>query len=79
MGTGGSFPGVKAAGHDADHSPLSSAEIKYSGAKPPLSNMSSLHSALLIKHRDNVVFQSFDSPEGPIQNTEGEEEEELHL
>jgi hypothetical protein len=28
MGTGGCFPGVKRPGHEADHSPLSSAEIK---------------------------------------------------
>jgi hypothetical protein len=29
MGTGGPFPGAKArSGHDADHSPLSSAEVE---------------------------------------------------
>jgi hypothetical protein len=28
MGTGGSFPGVKRQGHEADHSPLTSAEVK---------------------------------------------------
>jgi hypothetical protein len=28
MGTGGSFPGVKRQGHEADHSPPTSAEVK---------------------------------------------------
>jgi hypothetical protein len=28
MGTGGSFPGVKRQGREADHSPLTSAEVK---------------------------------------------------
>jgi hypothetical protein len=28
MGTSGSFPGVKRPGREADHSPLSSAEVK---------------------------------------------------
>jgi hypothetical protein len=28
MGTGGSFPGVKRSGREADHSPLTSAEVK---------------------------------------------------
>jgi hypothetical protein len=28
MGTGGSFPGVKAAGVDVDHSPPASSEVK---------------------------------------------------
>jgi hypothetical protein len=28
MGTGGSFPGVKRSGREADHSPPSSAEVK---------------------------------------------------
>jgi hypothetical protein len=28
MGTGGSFPGDKAAGREADHSPPTSAEVK---------------------------------------------------
>jgi hypothetical protein len=30
MGTGGSFPGVKRPGREADHSPPSSAEVKNS-------------------------------------------------
>jgi hypothetical protein len=36
MGTGGSFPGSKAAGREDDHSSLSSAEVKNGGAIPPL-------------------------------------------
>jgi hypothetical protein len=36
MGTGGSFPGVKWQGHEADHSLPSSAEVKNGGAIPPL-------------------------------------------
>jgi hypothetical protein len=36
MGTGGSFPGK---GCEADHSPTSSAEVKKSGAIPPLSHV----------------------------------------
>jgi hypothetical protein len=45
MGTGGSFPGGKAAGREADHSPLSSAEVKNGGAVPPLPHTSSWHGA----------------------------------
>jgi hypothetical protein len=45
MGTGGSFPGGKAAGREADHSPPSSAEVRYGGAIPPLSHTSSWRSA----------------------------------
>jgi hypothetical protein len=41
MGTRGSFPRVvKRPGLEADHSPLSSAEIKNSGAIPPLPHAS---------------------------------------
>jgi hypothetical protein len=36
----------------ADHTPPSRAEVKKSGARPPLPHMSSGHSAELIKHRD---------------------------
>jgi hypothetical protein len=28
MGTGGSFPGIKGQGHEADHSPPTTAEVK---------------------------------------------------
>jgi hypothetical protein len=45
MGTGGSFPGVKWQGREADHSPPSSAEVKKGGAIPPLTHMSSWHNA----------------------------------
>jgi hypothetical protein len=41
--------GVKRPGHEADHSPLSSAEIKNDGVIPPLLHMSSWHS-------DNFTF-----------------------
>jgi hypothetical protein len=34
-------PGVKRPGREADHSPLSSAEVKNGGAIPPLPHMSS--------------------------------------
>jgi hypothetical protein len=36
MGTGGSFPRVKQLGHEADHAPESSAEIKNGAAIPSL-------------------------------------------
>jgi hypothetical protein len=38
MGTKGSIPGVNRPGHEADHSPPSSAEVKVSGAISPLPN-----------------------------------------
>jgi hypothetical protein len=38
-------PGVKRQGRKADHSPPSIAEVKKGGAIPPLSRMSSWHSA----------------------------------
>jgi hypothetical protein len=59
MGTGDSFPGDKAAGHEADHSPPSSVEFKNGGAMPPLPHTSSWHSAWSIKHRDNFTFLFF--------------------
>jgi hypothetical protein len=55
MGTGASFPGGKATGREADHSPPSSAEVKKGGAITPLLHTSSRHSEL-IKHRDNFTF-----------------------
>jgi hypothetical protein len=33
-------PGIKRQGHEADHSPPSSAEVKNGGALPPLPHMS---------------------------------------
>jgi hypothetical protein len=40
--TGTLFPGVKWKGHEADHLPPSTAEVKNGGAIPPLPNTSSL-------------------------------------
>jgi hypothetical protein len=45
IGIGGSFPGGKAAGLEADHSRPSSAEVKKGGSIPPLPHTSSRHSA----------------------------------
>jgi hypothetical protein len=45
MGTGAFFPGVKQPGHEADHSPPSSAEVKNDGAVPQLCHMFSWHGA----------------------------------
>jgi hypothetical protein len=41
MDTEGSFPGLKRLGREADHSPLSSAEVKNGGTIPPLAHTSS--------------------------------------
>jgi hypothetical protein len=49
-------PRVKQQGHEADHSPLSSAEVRNGGAIPPLTCMSSWRSAYLLRHRDNFTF-----------------------
>jgi hypothetical protein len=56
MGTGGSFPSGEWQGHEADHSPTSSAEVKNGRAIPPLPPVSSWHSAKRIKHSDNFTF-----------------------
>jgi hypothetical protein len=45
MGTGGFSPEVKWQGHEADHSPPTSAEVKKGGAIPPLPHMSSCYFA----------------------------------
>jgi hypothetical protein len=45
MGTGGCFPGGKAAGREADHSPPFSAEVKNGGAIPPLPHVFSWRGA----------------------------------
>jgi hypothetical protein len=45
---GALFPGVKWPGRDADHSPLSSAEAKKGGGKPPLPHMSSRQGQLYL-------------------------------
>jgi hypothetical protein len=49
MGTGDCIPGVKWPGHDADHSPPSSAEVENGAAVPPLPHTCSWHDARLIK------------------------------
>jgi hypothetical protein len=46
MGTGGSYPGVKRQGREADHSPPTSAEVKkMCGSIHPLPHTSSWHNA----------------------------------
>jgi hypothetical protein len=42
---GAIFPGAKRQGHEADYSPLSSAEVKNGGAIAPLPHTSSWHGA----------------------------------
>jgi hypothetical protein len=54
VGNRGSFPGGKVAGHEADHSPPSSAKVKNGGAIPPLPHTSSWRGAQLIKHMENI-------------------------
>jgi hypothetical protein len=49
-------PGVKQPGHEADHSPLSSAEVKNGQAIPVFPHMTSWHSTELIKHRGDFTF-----------------------
>jgi hypothetical protein len=49
----GVSPGVKWQEHEADHSPLSTADSMSGGAIPPLPYMSLRHGAQLIKPRDN--------------------------
>jgi hypothetical protein len=49
---GDSSLGVKRSGREADHSPLSSLEVKNAWAISSLPLMSSCHSAQLINHRD---------------------------
>jgi hypothetical protein len=49
------IPGVNRPGHEADHSPPASAEVKKMWI--PLPNMPSWHSAELDKHRDNFIFR----------------------
>jgi hypothetical protein len=58
MGTTGSFPGGKAARHEADHSPPSSAKVKnaWSYTSTP---QYVLMAWCLVKHRDNFTFTSY--------------------
>jgi hypothetical protein len=45
MGTGGSFPGVQRQGREADHSPVTSAEVKKMWIYNPLPHTSSWRNA----------------------------------
>jgi hypothetical protein len=54
MSIGGSFPGIKRKGREADHSPPSSAEVKNDGAVTPLPSTCSWPGTSLIKRRDNL-------------------------
>jgi hypothetical protein len=47
---------VKRPDREADHSPQRSVEVKNGGGIPPLSGMSSWHSAYLIKHKDIALY-----------------------
>jgi hypothetical protein len=51
--------GVTQEGHEADHSPPSSVEVKNGGAISLLPHMSSLVIAKLITHRDSFTILSF--------------------
>jgi hypothetical protein len=51
-------PRVMRPGRETDPSPPSSAEVKNGAIVPPLPDMSSWHSALLIKQRDKSVYYS---------------------
>jgi hypothetical protein len=53
--SGALSPRVKWLGHETDHSPACSAEVKNSGAAPPLTS-TRLCSAYLIKHRDSFAY-----------------------
>jgi hypothetical protein len=48
--------GVKWLGHEAGHSPPTSAEVKKCGSVHPFPHMLSWHSVYFIKHRDNFTF-----------------------
>jgi hypothetical protein len=55
MGTWGSFPGGKVAGHEADHSPPSSAEVKNEWNYTSIPQYVFMAWCLL-KHRGNFTF-----------------------
>jgi hypothetical protein len=56
MDAGGSIPEEKAAGHGADHSPPSSAEVTTSGALPPSPiYLNGIELNYVIKFRDNLI------------------------
>jgi hypothetical protein len=48
-------PGIKRQGHEADHSPSSSAKVKYGVDIPPLSHTPSWNGCQLIQIRDNFT------------------------
>jgi hypothetical protein len=51
--------GVKRPGHEADHSPPSSAKVKNGGNITPLhSTYAILYGASLINHRDNFTYSA---------------------
>jgi hypothetical protein len=56
MGSGGSFLGVKRLGHEADHSPPASAEVKKMWIYTSTPHTPSWRSAQLFKHRNNFTF-----------------------
>jgi hypothetical protein len=55
MGTRGSFPGGKAAGREADHSPPFNAEVKNEWNYTSISQYAFM-AWCLVKHRDNFTF-----------------------
>jgi hypothetical protein len=55
MGSGGSFPGVKRAGREAEHSPPSSAEIKNAWIYTSIPQYAFM-AWCLVKHRNNLTF-----------------------
>jgi hypothetical protein len=72
MDSGLSFPGGKATGREANHSPPSSVDVKNYVAIPPLPHVSSWCSASLIKHRDNfTLYLPLSYYEVILQNWEG--------
>jgi hypothetical protein len=56
LGNGAFSPGLKLPAREADHSLLSSAEVKNGGAVPPLPDASSSLGTLLVKRRDNFTL-----------------------
>jgi hypothetical protein len=56
MDTGGSFPGVKQPGREADHSPPISAEVKKMWLYTSTPHTPSGDSAQLVKQRDNFAI-----------------------
>jgi hypothetical protein len=59
IGIGGSIPGERLPGREADYSPPFVAEVKNGGAISPLPHIPSWHIAELIKHRAKFCFFFF--------------------